>query len=183
MGLAAQRKGNRITFADYGRLIFGELTNTTLSNKVRRVQAALDWAGICYETPPDMQRMLWWKFMINVGINQASAVLKAPYGVFQTSPDALALMEAAMLEVIAVAQAAQVDLHRQDIDTWKDVLFGLMPDGKTSMLQDIEAHRKTEVEIFGGKMVQLGRQFNIPTPVSQTMLQIIRVTEQNREVF
>ena len=46
--------------------------------------------------------------MINVGINQTSAVLRAPYGVFQKSDDALALMEAAMMEVIMLAKAAGV---------------------------------------------------------------------------
>jgi 2-dehydropantoate 2-reductase len=48
------------------------------------------------------------------------------------------------------------------------------------MLQDIEAGRQTEVEIFGGKMVKLGLRYNIPTPVNQTLLQIIRVIEQQR---
>lgn len=180
MELPAQRQGNRITFPSYGRLIFGEADNTTLSDKVRRVQAALDWAGIRHQTPPDMQRMLWWKFMINVGINQTSAVLRAGYGVFQTSPDALALMDAAMREVIAVAQAAHVNLTERDIDAWKEVLFRLDPGDKTSMLQDIEAGRQTEVEIFGGKMVKLGLRYNIPTPVNHTLLQIIRVIEQQQ---
>ncbi len=178
MELPAQRQGNRITFPSYGRLIFGEADNTILSERVQRVQAALDWAGIRHETPPDMQRMLWWKFMINVGVNQTSAVMRASYGVFQNSPDAVELMDAAMREVIAVAQAAHVNLHQADIDAWKAVLFRLAPSDKTSMLQDIEAGRPTEVEIFGGKMVKLGRRYNIPTPVNQTLLQIIRVLEQ-----
>ena len=42
---------------------------------------------IVNEIPEDMIRMLWWKFMINVGMNQASAVMRAPYGLFQTSAD------------------------------------------------------------------------------------------------
>jgi 2-dehydropantoate 2-reductase len=46
------------------------------------------------------------------------------------------------------------------------------------MLQDIEAGRKTEVEIFGGKAVELGRTYGIPTPVNQTVLRIIQVLEQ-----
>ena len=62
-----------------------------------------------------MVRMLWWKFMINVGINQTSAILRAPYGVFQTDPHAQAIMEAAMREVITVAQAAHVHLSLDDI--------------------------------------------------------------------
>jgi 2-dehydropantoate 2-reductase len=124
--------------------------------------------------------MLWWKFMVNVGMNQASAVMRAPYGVFQSSREAQALMEALMQEVIALAGVVGVDLAEKDVDDWVAVLNTLSPQGKTSMLQDIEAGRKTEVEIFGGKMVALGSAHGIPTPVNQTVLRIIQVLEQHR---
>jgi 2-dehydropantoate 2-reductase len=127
-----------------------------------------------------MIRMLWWKFMINVGVNQASAVMRAPYGVFQSSPDAQALTEALMREVIVLAQRIGVNLAEQDLDEWHPVLKRLSPEGKTSMLQDVEAGRKTEVEIFGGKVVELGERYGVPTPVNQTVLNIIRVLEQYR---
>ena len=96
--------------------------------------------------------------MVNVGMNQASAVMRAPYGVFQTMPEAQALMEALMHEVIVLAEHAGVNLVEQDIADWYGFLNTLSPQGKTSMLQDIEAGRKTEVEIFGGKVVALGKR-------------------------
>ena len=49
----------------------------------------------------------------------------------------------------------------------------LSPEGKSSMLQDVEAGRKTEVEIFGGRICELGRQHGIATPVNRPVLQII----------
>ena len=125
-----------------------------------------------------MLRMLWWKFMFNVGINQASAVMRAPYGVFQTVPEAQALMEALMREVLVLAQAAHINLTEQDLLDWYPVLKRLSPQGKTSMLQDIEAQRKTEVELFAGKVIALGRQYGLPTPVNQTVYNIIHILEQ-----
>jgi len=83
-----------------------------------------------------------------------------------------------MLEVIMLAKAAGINLSETDISDWNKVLFNLQPHGKTSMLQDIEAGRKTEVEVFGGKVVRLGRQYGLPTPVNQTLLQIINVMER-----
>jgi 2-dehydropantoate 2-reductase len=124
-----------------------------------------------------MRRTLWWKFMINVGMNQASAVMRAPYGVFQTSQDARALMRALMQEVIALAQAADVNLSEADIEDWCAILQTLSPKGKTSMLQDIEAGRQTEVDVFAGKVVALGRERGIATPVNAAMLHAIRVLE------
>jgi 2-dehydropantoate 2-reductase len=178
VGIDAVRQGNRITFSKPGKHYFGEAINTHLSQRVQRVQRAFDQAEIAYETPPDMIRMMWWKFMINVGMNQASAVMRAPYGVFQSSPEAQALMEALMREVIALAEAVGVNLVEQDLDDWYTFLNTLSPQGKTSMLQDIEAGRKTEVEIFGGKAVELGKTHGVPTPVNQAMVRIIQVLEQ-----
>jgi len=179
VGIDALREGGAVTFTTSGKLIFGEADNRTLTPRVRAVQALLDRAGLAYETPDDMIRMLWWKFMVNVGVNQASAVMRAPYGIFHTSPEAQALMEALMREAITLAQGEGVDLREDDIAAWYRYLNTLSPDGKTSMLQDIEAGRPTEVEIFAGKVVALGQAHGLPTPVNQTVLRIIRVLEQH----
>jgi 2-dehydropantoate 2-reductase len=178
VGIDAQRDGNTVTFTKDGTIFFGEANNTVLSDRVKRVQAIFDRAQIPWQSPDDMIRNMWWKFMINVGINQASAVLGASYGVFQTSEHAQAVMESAMREVIAVAEAEQVNLVENDIQEWYTFLNTLHPDGKTSMLQDIEAGRMTEVDIFAGKMVELGRRHGIPTPVNETLLHAIKVIEQ-----
>ena len=115
--------------------------------------------------------------MVNVGINQTSAVLRAPYGVFQSSADALALMRSLMEEVVALAPRAGVDLQPEDIDEWEKVMHTLAPTGKTSLLQDVEAERKTEVEIFAGRVVELGEKYQVPTPVNATVQRIIKVIE------
>ncbi len=177
VGMDAQRRGQVIHYAAIGTLLVGEADNTVLSERVRRVQAVLDRAGIPYQTPVDMLNRLWWKFMINVGVNQASAVLRAPYGVFHTSPHAQAIMEAAMREVVILAQAKGVRLEMSEIDHWYTILRKLHPDNKTSMLQDIDAGRETEVDAFAGKMVALGRECGIPTPVNELLYHAIKVIE------
>lgn len=177
LGIDAVREGNRITVVHPGTQYFGEMKNDTITPKVARVQEAFDRASIHAQTPPDMERMLWWKFLINVGVNQASAVLRAPYAVFHTNHDAQALMEELMTEVVALAQKKGVALTRQDIADWYPVLNSLAAEGKTSMLQDVEAGRKTEVEMFSGKVIELGKELNVPTPVNQTVYHILHVIE------
>jgi 2-dehydropantoate 2-reductase len=127
-----------------------------------------------------MIQTLWWKFMINVGINQASAALRSTYGLFQTSREAKDLMESAMREVAAIARGLGIDLTEEDILKWNRVLSGLSPGGKTSMLQDVEAGRKTEVEMFAGKVMELGRRHNIPTPVNEKLYRLIKGMEQGQ---
>ena len=179
VGIDAVREGGAVNYANPGKHIFGAADNHVVSTRVKTVQSLFDRAGIAYETPPDMIRMLWWKFMINVGMNQASAVMRAPYGVFQRSPEARELVKALMREVINLARAAGIDLSEQALIDWDPVLYALSPEGKTSMLQDMEAGRKTEVEIFGEKVLELAHKYRIDTPVNRTMVQIIKVLESN----
>jgi len=177
VGIDGVRTGNRIDFLKQGKIMFGEAQNPSVSKRVKRVQDFFGRAGIIYETPFDMIRILWWKFMINVGINQASAVLRPTYGVFQRSREARELMESAMREVIALAGKENVTLLEEDIKAWEVVMSGLNSEGKTSMLQDVEAGRKTEVGMFAGKVIELGRRHNVPTPVNWKLFDMIREIE------
>lgn len=177
VGIDAVHENRRFTYANPGKIVFGPTADGNSGPDLERIREALDRAGIPNEVPPDIQRTLWWKFMVNVGTNQASAVLRAPYGVFQSSPDARDLMRSLMEEVVALAPQAGIDLGTGDIDAWEQILTALSPTGKTSMLQDVEAGRKTEVEIFAGRVVELGRKYNVPTPVNATVQRIIKVIE------
>ncbi len=177
VGIDAVRLENSVTYSKEGRLLFGEADNTILSEQVKRLRDLFIRARIPHEIPADMVRALWWKFMVNVGVNQVSAVLRAPYGVFQRSEDASYLTEMAMMEVIEVAQKEGVDLKFDDISKWNEVMKGLSPGGKTSMLQDVEAGRKTEVDMFAGRVIELGRTHGVPTPVNQVLYRCIRVME------
>jgi len=178
VGIDALRRENRTTYSTQGKLYFGEAENHQLSDRVTQIQSLFDRAGLVHETPEDMIRILWWKFMINVGTNQTAAVLRAPFAVLQTSQEARELMESAMREVMAIAEAKDVHLSQEDLDNWFSVLSGLSPEGRPSMLQDVEAKRKTEVEMFAGKMIQLGKALDIPVPVNEAFFRIIKVIEE-----
>jgi 2-dehydropantoate 2-reductase len=180
LGIDALREENRVIYTTQGTLFFGEAANPFLTERVIRIGELFSRAGIVHDTPPDMKRVLWRKFMINVGINQASAVLRAPYAVFQTSGEAKNLMEAAMREVIGLAEKAGVNLSEDDIRGFDAILARLNPQGKTSMLQDVEAGRKTEVEMLGGRVIALGRQYSIAVPVNQLLYDQIREIESKR---
>ena len=174
LGMDAERIGNDVRFRQPGRLVFGEAENSETGARVRRVQEALDRAGLAWDTPADMLRALWWKFMVNVGINQASAVMRAPYGVFKSSDPARFLMDALIGEVVELSRYAGVHLDDSDVDRWHQVLANQPDGGKTSMLQDVEAGRRTEVDVFAGKVIALGERYRSATPYNQAVASILR---------
>ena len=176
VGIDAVRHGREVSYTSLGRVMFGEPTNLGEPGPaVRRVADILRAAGIAYVIPEDMRHQLWWKFLINVGVNQVSAVLGAPYSAFQSAGSpAREAMIAAQREVIAVAQAEGVALVESDLDAWLDVLATLRPDNYTSMAQDALAGRPTEGDIFGGRVSQWGRRHGVPTPVNDLLVQLLR---------
>ncbi len=92
------------------------------------------------------------------------------------------LMEETMKEVIALANAMGISLEFQDIVKFHHIIKTFAPEGKTSMHQDIEAGRKTEVEMFAGTMMELREKHNIPTPYNRMMFHLIRTKEKMNEL-
>jgi 2-dehydropantoate 2-reductase len=180
LGIDAVREKNATTFSSLGKIHFGDAVNTpgSWTGRVSRIAAFFDRVGVHYVVPENMVKSLWNKFMINVGINQVSAVIGAPYRVFQTDPEAKAVMETAMAEVVSLSKAMGTGLDESDIAAWYKTLMGLGPEGKTSMLQDVEAGRKTEVEAFAGTVIELGRAAGVSVPVNTTLYHLIRAIER-----
>lgn len=162
-------------------LELGERKNITLSPRVQTVKSLFESAGIKVVVPEDMEKAIWYKYMCNVSENQSAAVLGIPYGAWTSSQDANFIREALMREVIAVAQKKGIDLGEEDMEKQARRLRTVPPENKPSTLQDIEAGRKTEVEMFGGTMVRLGRELGVPTPYNELFYHAIKVLEQKNE--
>ncbi|MCQ6274922.1 ketopantoate reductase family protein [Bacillus sp. V3B] len=177
----ALRKNNEISFTTLGRIEYGEKSNS-LSEDVLAVQGLFERVGIDYKISDNISHTMWWKFMINVGVNQTSAVLKAPYGVFQLLPIAYQWVESAMREVVAISEKAGIHLTEEDVKKFWPIINNLSPKGKTSMLQDVEAGRKTEVEYFAGKVCELGETYQVATPVNDQLYKMIRIIEEMDKV-
>lgn len=153
--------------------------NEKLSERVLAVKYFFESAGIPYRIPLDMVRAMWTKFMLNVGVNQVSAVLRGNYGLFQRSIYATELMILAAREVVALSDIYGIGLNDRDVDYFVNTVKSLNPDSKTSMLQDLEAGRNTEIDIFAGTVIRLGERMKVPTPVNHILYRMIRVAEEH----
>ena len=176
VALDSTKVNNEIRFTQTGKIVFG--TAFGLEKEADSVKAFFIKTKVPHTKADDILREKWWKFMMNVGINQISSILGANYGVFQKQAKARELMKDACLEVLKIAEAKQIQLSEADIDGFFPIIDGLSPEGKTSMLQDIEAGRKTEVELFSLAVIELGKKLEIATPVNTLLYKMIRVLEE-----
>ena len=180
IGHSAMRNGNNITFDGIGDIVFGAKFNNDIEkNNVELVKNYFDKVGIKYKMPKDMMRALWLKYMLNVSSNQTSAVLGTTFGQMQKNPKFRIFLRNIMDEVAAVAKATGVKETETMIDEAFEAFDKMIPEGKTSMLQDVEAHRKTEVEMFGAAMVEMGKKYSVPTPYNKILKELIGVIQED----
>ncbi len=172
VGTDAWHSGNETRFSKTGTIFFGDAENETApSERVALIADFFSRTSIRHEIPRDMLNRLWYKFMMNVGINQVTAIIRAPYRALKTAtaiPEAVRLVNAAMREVIEVAKKEGIELGERDIETVYATLDTLSDWGKTSMCQDVEAGRQTEVELFAGTVITLARRHGVSVPVNET---------------
>lgn len=182
-GHISTREGNEITHDDVCTIVFGEAANVELSENVKAVQDYFDKVGIVYEVPEDMLFALWSKWTMIVGFNQASAVLGAPFWVFHNDDKAMQLAYDLMEEVEEIAPHAGVKNAGKLIEKGMLIVNQMPPYAKSSTLQDVEAGRQTEVDIFAGDVSRLGKKYGVPTPVNDVFLKIIKALDQKNAMI
>ena len=153
------------------------------ADRVNFVSEFFDSAGINYSVPEDMEYSMWKKFLVNVGTNQASAILGGEYYLFHNSEKSMNFAKALMKEASAIAQKSGVKNAEQLLPQAVDIIKSMLPNTKSSMLQDIEAKRETEVDIFAGKVIELGKEYNIPTPYNTMVFEIIKAIDEKSKLY
>lgn len=166
-GMDAVKIENKLTYQHMGNICFGSLTEH--DEKVDRVARFFDKTDLPYEIAKDIRRKLWGKFMLNVGINQSAAVYGCGYGGLQENGEARETAISAMKEVIALSEKEGINLTMTDLNYWLSVLDAVSPQGKPSMQQDMEAKRLSEVGLFSGTVLELGKKHKMTFPTNQML--------------
>ena len=171
------RKNNEITHDGKAKIVFGSTDKT--DEKLNRVEEVFNIIDVLHEKSDSIIDLLWQKFAFNCCVNQISAITRLTFGEMKTNQNCLDLMKHICEEITNVAKNLE---GITDFDFYKHTLEYLdlmIPEGKTSMLQDMEAGVYPEIDIFGGAVCSLGKKFGIKTPVNKTIADLIEITTAN----
>ena len=172
IGHSAVRDGNSVTQDGIGEIVL------EYDEEIIRF---LDECDIKYSIPEDINYALWLKFTMNIFSNQISAILNMNFGELKRNKTFRETAKKIISEVRSIAEKKGVkNLEALESDAFK-ALDRMCDEGKTSMHQDILAGRKTEVDMFAGEIIKLGKEFGIPTPYNQTLYDLIKIKEENNE--
>lgn len=175
IGHSAVREGNKVTQDGVGKIVFGSPYKEN-QPKVQELKEFFESKNIDYEIPTDIIYSLWLKYTLNVFSNQASAIMNLTFGDMK-GVRFKDFAKKIIAEVEAIAEQEGVNNYQNLQKDSLSALMGMLNSGKTSMHQDVLAGRKTEVDIFAGEIIRLGKKYGIKTPYNQVMYDMIKVLE------
>ena len=167
----------RIRHAGSGKTIIGEL-NGAMTERIQQIAQTLREAGMETELSDNVYGLVWDKLLVNVGINALTGITKLLNGELLEHPEIVELLEDAVSEGKEVALAQGIKLGFPDpVAHTKDACKATATN-KSSMLQDVLNHKKTEIDMINGAVVREGKKVNIATPVNKTLTNLIKFIEK-----
>ncbi len=168
IGHSAMREGNNVVQDGIGK-IFIEKNDLLEDFFIKN--------NIDYEVSDDIIRAQWVKLGVNIILNQPSAIYEYTVGELRSREDYLPLAKNLLKEVLEVAKAHGISNLGNFEKEVLESIYLIADDGKTSMYQDIIAKRKTEVDIFSGEIIRLGKKYGIKTPYNEDVYNKIKLKE------
>lgn len=149
--------------------------------KLTPLADALSQGGMPAEVTQDVGKDIWAKMLYNCALNPLGALFNVPYGELGKSEYTKAIMNDIFHEIFATMHKAGYSTHYNTAEEYIDVFYSkLLPstgEHRSSMLQDIQAKRRTEIDALNGAVVELAKQYGVKTPVNEVVTALIKFIE------
>ena len=163
-----------------GGIVLGRMDGSGPGDIGDELIAILHEAGLEPKWSSEIRGAVWKKLLINVAINPVCAIAGVRNGALAEVPELWEQAVGSMREAEAVARAAGVELGEFDAEGLLRRVVGSTAENRVSMLQDLMAGRKTEVDVLCGVIVSKGEEFGIPTPRNEMLLALVRGIEMSQ---
>ena len=166
-----------IRHAGKGPTYIGEI-NGTISNRIKEIAKIFNNAGIDTEISSQMEKLLWRKLIINIGINGLTALTGLKNGQLLKFPETIYLMEKLINEALEVASKKGIEFEEDMVKTVKDIAE-LTRENRSSMGQDIDRKKRTEIDAINGAVIREAEKFGVNVDVNRTITYLIKTIEKN----
>ena len=157
-------------------IIYGELEPPYDSPRVQAVQELFAASGTRATVTEHIREEMWSKFRLNVCNNLPQAILGAGVGCYRDSQHMKAISDGLRRELETIAAAKGIDLAG-----YASKGCTVMPGTRYSTLQDLDAGRHTEIDMFSGALVRMGRELDIPVPYNEYTYHMIKALEEKND--
>lgn len=143
------------------------------SRGAREIARAFASCGLKVQVKRDVMREIWGKAVINACINPTAATLRVRNGRLLEGDATIRLMREICRECELVARANKISLPKRDMFSRVIAVCRNTSGNISSMLQDVQNRRTTEIEQINGAFCSAGRTRGIPTPLNSTLVAMI----------
>ncbi len=164
-----------VRHAGHGDTKFG--SEVPIGTVLDEIVSAFDKAGFKTQSADNVSSLIWGKLIINVGINALTAITRLKNGRLPDVEGTMEVMEHAVREAVAVANAKGVDLPYPDPLGRVVEVCRATAENIASMLQDVLKQSLTEVAFINGAIVNAGKTLGIPTPVNHTLTCLVQAIQ------
>lgn len=147
----------------------------------RQVCELLSQGGLPAELEPNIHVAIWSKAIFNATMNPLCALTRRTPSFLGANPESRAMITAAVDEGVAVANACGIAVAAQPIHDLTEVSMTDHANHEASMLQDVKAGRRTEVDAINGAIVEAGREAGVAAPVLETLWRLVKLEEAKLE--
>ena len=146
------------------------------SDRCKKIKTTFEKAHIPCKISADINKDIWSKMVWNVGFNAITAITGALVSEILANQGTRQTVEQSMLETINVATKKGIVLST---DLILKTIARTEKAGKikTSMLQDIEKDKQTEIDFINGAIVKMENEVGINTPVNETLFGLVKFKE------
>ena len=148
--------------------------------EVQTLADAMTRGGMPAKALADARGAQWTKLIFNAASNPLGALTGLTQGRLCELPATRALISGLVAEGVAVAAALGITLD-SDPEALIDHSAKVAYDHRASMLQDAQAHRRTEVGALNGGIASYGARHGVPTPLNDAMVALISGMERSWE--
>ncbi len=160
-------------------IIFGEVPAPYDSERVQAVLDLFSGTGLHYRATDCILEEIWSKFRLNVCNNLPQAILGAGVGCYRDSVHMKAISDGLRAELMAIAEAKGIDISKADVSSGRG--SAVPPTARYSTLQDLDAGRHTEIDMFSGALIRMGKELGIPTPYNEFTYHMIKALEEKND--
>ena len=150
-----------------------------LSDRAKRFHEVFKEAEWDVELHENMEGVLWKKFAYLVASASICSASHSDYGSMRTNPETRQLIIKGISEVLAVGEALGKPIMEDSLEWAENSLDRFPASGKASMAKDFLEGRPVELEGLTGRVVQLGLELSVPTPVCTMLYAILKPWANN----
>jgi 2-dehydropantoate 2-reductase len=155
-----------------GKITLGELSGRK-TDRLLAVYNLFVQSGIATHLSDDIRQSKWEKLCWNATFNPLSVILNDTVGAVLDSPELLDVVRGGVREVMEVASIEGVKLSERVVEE-TITASEQFRDYRTSMYEDFNAGKETEIEYLNGHVVRLGREKGVQTPINLTLYGLVK---------